>query len=237
MRSTSPLILVAFILIALATGFVMFAPEPELVAVGSPDEMVVVSGYSRVDLPFTISIEGNASDSALHGSIYHLEPSGITLDRAATVRFMLTGLDNSTELVPYRFDEILQMWEAIGPITARADDYLEIETDRLGSFSLGLEPIVAGLSQVPAQLLTMAPSGTVGYEIATGYRAQESDPLLRLTAGTEIGGCGGVVGQGNREERSQVNLGNYIFLARWFVSDLHTCPQDRPLAAYPNVVE
>lgn len=248
MHKTSPLILVAFVLVALATGFVMFSPEPELTRVGSNDEMIFVSGYSRSALPFTIAVEPGADNSVLRGSRYQIEPSGITLERPATIRMMFTGLTpllskegqgEVLNLLPYRFDDLLQMWEEVAPITDRTETYLEVETKQLGNFSLGLAPAAdqPNFNSAYQQLLTMAPAGTVGYEIATGYQALETDPIIRLIDGTEIGGCGGVVGQGNREERSRIAVGNFIYLARWFVSDLHTCPQDRPLAAYPNVVE
>lgn len=239
MHKTSPLIVIAMVMVALATVFVMFAPEPEQVRVGSLDEMVIVSGYSRVALPFTVTIEPGHVNSLLRGSMYQIEPNGFTLDRLAVVRMMFTGLGVGQDLVPYQFDEQLQMWTEVIPLLDRTDGYLEFEADQLGLYSLGVIPKVEApdFSVTYAQLRSMAPAGVTGYEISVGYRAEENDPLVKLNGVGEIGGCGGVIDQGNREERSELQVDtNFYFFARWLVSDVHSCPQDRPLSASINVL-
>ncbi len=239
MHKTSPLIVIAMLMVAVATVFVMFAPEPEQVRVGSLDEMLFVSGYSRVALPFTITINPGHVNSVLRGSMYEVDPNGISLDRPATIRMMFTGLGDEKDLVPYRFNDQLQMWEIVGPIKNQTENHVEIETSQLGLFSLGVSPKVEMLDFALTydQLRSMAPVNATGYEIAVGYRLVEGDPVIRLAGVGETGGCGGAVGQGNREERSELQVDpNFYFFARWFVSDEYSCPQDRPFSASVNML-
>ena len=239
MHKTSPLIVIAMVMVALATIFVVFAPEPERVRVWSLDEMLFVSGYSRVALPFTILISPSHKDSFLRGSTYYIEPNGISLDQPAIVHMMFTGLDDAASLTPFRFNYQLQMWEEVGPIVNQTEEYLEIQTKQLGLFSLGVTPMIElpNFLSIYDKLRLMAPAGTTGYEIVVGYRPEDASQIIRLNDIGEIGGCGGIIGQGSREERSELQVDNmFYFFARWFVDDEHSCPQDRPLSTFVNVL-
>lgn len=252
MRRTSPLIIAASLLVAVATTFVIFAGAPEEVRVSSPDGMVDVSGLARDALPFLIEPGAKAGGSVLLGSVYSIEPSQIRLESPVAIKLSLTGLNvESSALAIYRFDDDLNLWGTVLPVTEQTSDFLEVETDRLGKFSLGYAKVLQAPNFLTTfeQLLAMAPDGTVGYKITTGYQLSADEPIIALSGSTEVGGCGGVVSQGNRQEKSERRQTTrvlvddvqtdvmFYFLAEWFVSDLTSCPQDSPLLAYPLVVQ
>ena len=180
----------------------------------------------------------------MRGAVYQIEPSAIVLDRPATLRFDLSGFDNAQNLAVYKFDADFEMWQVQIPVTQRQENSLSVEVDQLGQFSLGEVVWVDAPSFISTvdQLFEMAPDDAVGFKIAVGF-AKNDDPVIRLDDQTVVGGCAGVIQNGESEEQTllrkpvQVFVNDvqtqveFIFTARWFVTGDGGCVGDQILQA------
>ena len=240
-------VIIIVIVLVISVAF-LFVLEPEQTRVQSLDQVVTITGLTRASQPFTVKAQESAGGAVLTGPLYLIGPSQIVLENPATIAFDISSRENAPELVIYRYDEALMMWELIESVVQRTDQTIVIEVDRFGSFSLGVLPDIEALNFFSTydELISMAPENAVGYEQAVGFNVGD-DPVIKISNTERVGGCGGLLTQGNREEQSLIQndvrvllddvqtLVTFSFVARWFVSDLGGCPEGQSLAPFGNL--
>lgn len=236
---------VAFGFMVLASVFLLFSHDPEQTEVASDDGVVTITGVARDTVQFVLTPAAVATSSVLFGSAYDIAPSGAVLDEPVVLSFRLAGVPVPPgEVVVYRYNDDMLLWEMVLPIVAHTDELIAIETASLGRFMLGVREEVAlpNYVEVYDDLVDAPPSDAVGYVIAVGY-SRPNEPAIRLSGAGEQGGCGGAVRPGVREERTLLMrdaslLVNDVatplqisFLVRWFIHDAVGCPSGSPF--YP----
>lgn len=244
MHTRSLLWSAAFGIMVLASAFLLFADDPEQVATGSPDGVVTVTGVARDTAPFTVATGTSMTGGVMFGTSYDVTPSLAPLDEPVVLTFALAGVPVPPgDVVVYRYDPDLLMWEMALPIVAHTDGLIAIETTTLGTFALGVREQVTlpNFVEVYDDLAKHPVTDAVGYVIVTGY-ARPDEPIIRLGAGDQ-GGCGGAVMPGVREERSVTTRDvsllvddvdtplTLTFLVRWFIHDGVGCPAGTPFQA------
>lgn len=212
MKKRSYFFLILFIVMILFSVFVLVRAEPEEVTATSSDGILTVSGVTRESQPFIIETQESPGGNILFGSVYKVEPKNVVLDEPAVLSF-----ENQEDLVIYKYDKDLELWSLV-------QDAKTIETNELGSFSLGYR--MPGLDHPEFKdqfesMLKIAPKNTVGFEITAGYDFG-AGPLIQVEHEI-LGGCDGVLQNGNTEELSKIDFGEYKIIARWFVSDVAPC--------------
>ncbi|MFH1632365.1 MAG: hypothetical protein ABIA47_05125 [bacterium] len=239
-----PIIIIIIVALSIA---LIFAVDPEQTLVTSPDGVLTVEGVARITQPFQIDLTDPAGGDVLFGSVYDVDP-GVYLDEPATLTFTLSDFESPDNIVVYRYDSSLMMWERMNREVERSAELIAIEADTLGRFSLGRMPEVEAPNFLTSydDLIGMAPEGAVGFEMATGF-VINNGPKIKLSDSDATGGCGGIVGQGNSQEVSRVEQEavvlfddaqtqvTFIFTARWFVSDAGGCGSSRGLEFYSDL--
>lgn len=209
------------------TVVVAVLPVPEDVMATSADGVLTVMGKTRASQ--RVAIEPMSASLPIV-SAYRVEPSGITLDVPMLLTFDAQGTGVTAERVGvYQYDDATSMWKHVATST---DGDITIAASMLGTFGIGLVRTV----DAPVFLTTYddlksrAPVNTQGYEISVGYSIDDGETIFLDGAG-ERGGCGGIVGEGENEERSMTTKQamtlvddvqtqvTYSFVARWFVGD------------------
>lgn len=233
---------IAFGFMVLASIFLLFSHDPEIMEVASADGAVTITGVARNTVQFTVTPVSVETGSVLFGSAYDIAPSGAALDEPVALSFRLAGLPVSPGgVVVYRYDAEMLLWEMVLPIVAHTDELIAIETNILGRFILGVreEVDLPNYVEVYDDLVDAPPQDAVGYVIAVGY-SRPGEPAVRLSGAGEQGGCGGAVLPGVREERTLLTRDALLlvddvatplqisFLVRWFIHDAVGCPSGSP---------
>lgn len=236
------IVIIATVLFSVAYLFIV---DPEHAQVTSLDGKVTVAGLTRTSQTFSVDATEALGGGTLAGPVYHIEPSNIVLENPVTITFDTGGRERAMELIVYRYDDALQMWEEQEALTTKTDSLMALETDTLGVYSLGyaLDVETPTFLSVYDELLEMAPENAVGYELAVAVGG-DGEPHIQVPDTIQVGGCGGLLQQGNREELSILEkdlrvlvadvdtLTRFTFVARWFVNDLGGCAQDQNLESF-----
>ncbi len=245
-RWFAPLLVLAVILVTV--GYFV-ALEPEAVAMTSSDGVVTVTGLARQTQPFSLAA-GHVPEAPLLGLSYTLGPDGVSQENPVALSFRLQDSQRAMadRLNVFRFHNSFAMWEAVSPIVTHTADVITIETTQLGTFALGTVPVFAApvFANTYDELRAKAPSETVGYEMAVGYKLPGHE-LVRLLSAGEQGGCSGVVRVGDGESSTRLERQatvviddqeetlTFVFVSRWFTSSIGGCTQSellRPLVEY-----
>ncbi len=245
MKRFTAYVVTLIILIIAASLVAIFAPKPEETTAVSADGVLTLFGLTRDTQPFSIDLSNQDGGEFLENTFYIVEPRGIVLEVPALLTFDVSSFEREVDVFWYAED--FMMWEELA--TARsASGELSIEIDRLGSFALGSSAniIAPTFAHQYDELLNMAPSGAVGFEMATGYSI-EGSPMLFIDGTERVGGCAGIVGRSNTEERTMLSqdlivpvegidtLVTFSFVAEWFVSSDVGCSEGKVLEIEENL--
>ncbi|MDP2632073.1 MAG: hypothetical protein Q8P30_04915 [Candidatus Uhrbacteria bacterium] len=236
------------IIIAIVSVALVIALEPEESLVESTDGILTVQGLARISQPFNIDLTDPAGGDVLFGTVYDVDPYGAYLEDAATLAFSLLDLESPNNVAVFRYESDLLMWEQVTREVKRSKESITVEVNTLGRYSLGIQPDIEAPAFLTTydQLLSMAPAGTVGFEMSTGYMAGDGT-IIQIRSSERTGGCSGIVQHGNNEEFSKIQqsarvlLNNvdteieFLFVARWFVNDIEGCTPAQNLEFFNNV--
>ncbi len=227
---------ISFIVIVVAVVSVLFCfvDEPEHIRVVSYDNIVEVDGFARESQDVNITVLGNGE--------YLIEPSNSTFENLMEVKFDISGNDFDNSVAIYKYNNDLMMWEAVSGAYDAYSDEIVIMQSEFGRYcvkeyvDIDLPDFVNTFDEV----LSMAPENTVGYELAVGFAADDGS-IIRISEKTQLGGCDGVVENGNRQELSQLERKMRVFvdsveqeleflvIGRWFVNDVSECESGQVL--------
>jgi hypothetical protein len=229
---------VAFVLVVIVvTGGLVFFHDPETVALQSGDGVMSVSGVARQPQAFKI-VTNESLGEPLVGLVYEVSPEQIILDQPITISFNLTAEQRDQDLGVYYFDPALKMWSLVPELDSSQAEVLTFKTKHLGRFSLGrpLELESPVFANKYLELLALAPTNTVGYEIAVGVSVSDK-VIVRLEDQGQLGGCNGEFLTGDDLENSQLSqaintlkdgesvTANFIFTANWLTSKSGSCAE------------
>lgn len=228
MKNQSFIFIALGVIVAVISILFFVIGEPEYTQVVSDDSVLVVEGLTREAQDLQIEVLGDY--------IYKVEPSIAAFTEPLVLRFDVSQAQFDFDIAVYKYNDDVLMWEAVsGPVGNLAQEIV-IEQVRLGSYTIKEYADVDAPDFVNTygDILSMSPSGTVGYEIALGFIAADGS-VIRISEKTELGGCGGIVEHGGRVEMSQlersarVYVGDveeaveFLVVARWFVNDNGGC--------------
>ncbi|MCR4312593.1 MAG: hypothetical protein NUV56_04915 [Candidatus Uhrbacteria bacterium] len=198
MRQLAPTFGISIVIAFLTIG-IAFLPNPEAQTRVSADGLVTLSGLSRQSQALSLEATDDVFALPLLGPAYDVGPSGLTLDRPFTLVFALRDVGVATdELGVFRYRDDLGFWTPVVDTLMQGDDTLSIVTAWTGRYALGVRQHL----ETPVFLTTydslraMAPRETVGYVIHVGYRMNDG-PTVLLPVLSEVGGCGGMFGEGD----------------------------------------
>lgn len=198
-----------------------------LFAYGNPEDRFVRSDDGRVTVTGQWQSETAVEVQSIGEDRYTIAPTYPYSNESFFIEFLVDDLES---IDVFRLNEEYDMWELVP--SAAISGALVIEVDRLGTFALVDRPEMnapAFVAQFDA-LLGMAPAETVGYELAVGVLEDGGEVWRRLEL-SQHGGCGGIVGRGNRYERSELEhearvlvddvetLVHFLFVGRWTVDE------------------
>lgn len=233
-RSSSFLFILLIVIIAVISILFCFIREPEHLIIQSSDNVVKIEGLARESQEVSIQVLGNY--------LYQIEPSSGLLEQPLKITFDVSQAQFDFAIAVYKYNESLLMWEAVTPAIDASAQEIDIEQVKLGTYTIKQYVVV----DVPdfldtfEDILKMAPSNTVGYELATGFIAKDGS-IIRLSEKTELGGCNGLVLRGNKEEisqqerRARVYIDDveqevkFLIVGRWFVDEILGCSSGQVL--------
>ncbi len=243
-----PAFFALIVLLVLGTMGFMVITEPEDSRVVSADGAMFVAGVARDSQPLSVSM-GEPVSAPLFGQGYQVAPLNIQLDSPVTIGFIVpTELQGKT-LSIFRYQPKISMWEPVSSTTATAPALATVKVETLGQFALGEAQVVSAPDFLAAedQLRLLAPSNTVGYEIAIGYYRDDGE-RIRLPDLGQTGGCGGQMLPGDGTARSEITRQvqvsvddvlttlNFVFVGSWITSSVGGCSETVPLMPFSPVL-
>lgn len=211
------------LLIVLGTGWMLFTPIPEYFHIVSDDGRLHLRGEIYNGDALSVHSAMIDEDSVFTGEQYMFSPAQYSLEQP-----LYLSLDNAGEDVLYRQHERFPVWEALA-------DTQDVEIQRLSDIRIGRSIAVDApvfLAQYE-DMLNLAPEHTVGFFMAASMSINDSAEIL--IPGSQVqGGCGALVGAGDRQELSRVEQEMHLlindidtlvdvqFYAYW-VLDAHGC--------------
>jgi len=206
----------------------LFVREPEYTQVVSADNILTVEGLTREAQDLSIDVLGDYIYEVQPSTYSFIEPLGLTFD--------LSQAQFDFDVAVYKYNDDILMWEvASAPVNSPVSS-IYLEQNNLGKYTIKEYADVESPDFVNSydDILLMAPSSTIGYEIGLGFLAADGS-VIRLLEKTQLGGCDGIVSHGSRVEMSQlersarVYVGDvqesveFLIVARWFVDDNGGC--------------
>ncbi|KKW30403.1 MAG: hypothetical protein UY72_C0013G0013 [Candidatus Uhrbacteria bacterium GW2011_GWD2_52_7] len=205
MRTLAPTLGISLVIAVLTVGMALL-PDPEHQVLVSNDGRATLSGLSRQSQALTFDTQAIMYALPLLGPAYDVGPSGIAFDRP--VGFIVENSDTgiASDVVQlYRYDDSVGFWSPVPDVSLLDDGSLYASLLMTGRYAVGVQQDVESPVFLTAYdtLLTRAPDDAVGYVMRVGYRLADG-PTIALPALEQIGGCGGVFGQGDASVVSEL---------------------------------
>ncbi|MBU0613660.1 hypothetical protein KJ766_00025 [Patescibacteria group bacterium] len=215
MKNWSVLFGIAIAIIFGITALFIFSPnDPEFRTLTSEDGFFTVQGDMRQSAQISIDIQDGVASRFILSPVYFIGQADVILDVPVQLSFNTQLVQDVPveEIVAYRYNEEMMMWESVGPFIEKNDSVAILEVQKLGYYALGKAFDIQLQNEDVAQaIFSLAPKGTAGYEIILGF-APAGEVMIRNLEILEVGGCWGVQYGGDWIERSMQSEVRPVFL-------------------------
>jgi hypothetical protein len=232
-RTGAPEILIVGI--ALATAFVVMAPDPDARTLRSEDGRIEIQGPAQEQTVMTLVQEEDAQPhQVLLMPAYTLSVDGKPPSGAFAVHMNVPEADTI-----FTYDASVLAWRPLVLENRTSDGALEARTYAgAATYAAGKRPDLSPPGDRRTQVASMiasAPPGTIGFE-ASDARAWAEDEFIVVSDRFVVGGCGGDFRSGpvttiSTQENVLEDGSTYRLLVRWYAAT--GCAPGSPLMISP----
>lgn len=192
------LFVIALILVAGGTIFIVVSRTPEERTVLSDDRRAMLVGAFESSQAVSLSALSPSSVpyTAVIGPVYQLLPDHLTFNRDLQLSMkygdQTVGSTDAYRLQIGWYDDTIKMWRPIDSDLDPSREWVTANIRTLGRYALLLPAQIArpNLETETQKLIDAPPTGAVGYETFVGYATQPGDYVLLDGLG-KSGGCAG----------------------------------------------